>query len=64
MIQEMIQESKLIKHESEEIDFIQNFFAHYKLSVSDLNTFLVSPKDFLYRSVFKYPFEENENSIF
>jgi len=64
MIQEMLQESKLIKHNNEEINFIQEFFLRYKLSVSDLNTFLISPKDFLYRSVFKYPFEENENSIF
>ncbi len=64
MISEMLQESSLIQHENEEIEFIEHFFQNYRLSVSDLNTFLVSPQDFLYRSIFKYPFEENENSIF
>ena len=37
---------------------------NYKLSPSDLNTFLSDPKDFLHRVVFKYPFIDNEFTIF
>jgi hypothetical protein len=37
---------------------------NYKLSPTDLNTFLEDPKDFLRNVVFKYPFTGNEFTIF
>ncbi len=64
MKQEMLLESKYISYSESELEYIKSFLSWYKLSASDLNTFLLNPKDFLYRSIFKYPFEENENSIF
>lgn len=63
-MREMLEESKLILYSSAELEYIKVFLQNYKLSASDLNTFLVNPKDFLYRTIYKYPFEENENSIF
>ena len=47
-----------------ELDYIVSFLWNYKLSPSDLNAFLLEPRDFLYRTILRYPFEENENSIF
>lgn len=64
MLREMLQESKLIHTGTKELEYIENFLKNYKLSASDLNTFLVSPKDFLYRTVYRYPFESNENAVF
>jgi len=64
MQREMLQESNFISYSNEEIEYIGNFLTNYKLSASDLNCFLVDPGEFLKRSVYKYPFEENENSIF
>ena len=64
MMREMLQESRLISYSQDELVYIENFLKNYKLSVSDLNAFLVNPKDFLYRTIFRYPFQENENSIF
>ncbi len=64
MFREILQESKLISHDEDELLYIKNFFKNYRLSPSDLNTFLVNPQDFLYGTVFRYPFEENENSLF
>lgn len=64
MQSEILQESKLISYKSEEIEYIWEFMKNYKLSASDLNCFLVDPKEFLYRSVYRYPFQDNENSIF
>jgi len=54
----------LIKTTKEEIDYIGEFLQTYKLSPTDLNTFLQDPKQFLKSVVFKYPFEDNENTIF
>ncbi|MCD5375198.1 ATP-dependent helicase, partial [Candidatus Gracilibacteria bacterium] len=64
MKNEILQESRLISYNSEEIEYIGEFMKSYKLSASDLNCFLVDPKEFLYRSVYRYPFQDNENSIF
>lgn len=64
MTREMLKETRFISVSDPEIEYIAEFLANYKLSASDLNTFLVNPKDFLYRTVYRYPFEENENSIF
>ena len=64
MKREMLDESRFISYSDAEIDYIAEFLKNYKLSASDLNTFLINPKDFLYRTVYRYPFEENENSIF
>jgi len=61
---ELLQESKLIHYDDLEIEYIEDFFRNYKLSASDLNTFLENPKDFLYRTIFRYPFIDNENTIF
>jgi hypothetical protein len=64
MQNEMLQESLLISYSDIEIEYIGEFMKNYKLSASDLNCFLISPKDFLDRTVYRYPFEDNENSIF
>lgn len=64
IVDELIQESKLISYWNLELEYIENFIKNYRLSASDLNTFLVNPKDFLYRTIFRYPFMENENTIF
>ncbi|MDD5213659.1 MAG: ATP-dependent DNA helicase [Candidatus Gracilibacteria bacterium] len=52
------------KLKDEELQYIKTFLENYKLSASDLNTFLSSPVDFLHRVVFKYPFIGNEFTIF
>lgn len=52
------------KLKDEELEYIKTFLESYKLSASDLNTFISSPVDFLHRVVFKYPFIWNEFTIF
>ncbi|MDD2907304.1 MAG: ATP-dependent helicase [Candidatus Gracilibacteria bacterium] len=54
----------LIKYSNLEIEYIKNFLETYKLSPSDLNTFLENPLDFLHKAVFKYPFMDNKYTIF
>ncbi len=54
----------LVKTTKEEINYIQEFLETYKLSPTDLNTFLEDPKQFLRNVVFKYPFTGNEFTIF
>ncbi len=54
----------LIEYNSLEFDYIIKFLETYKLSPSDLNTFLEEPMDFLNRAVFKYPFVDNQYTIF
>ncbi|EKE26018.1 MAG: hypothetical protein ACD_4C00467G0002 [uncultured bacterium (gcode 4)] len=49
--------------EKEEL-FLKNFLQNYKFSPSDLNKFLESPLLFLKDTVFKYPFKDNEFTIF
>jgi hypothetical protein len=48
----------------DEINYISEFLENYKLSATDLNTFLEDPLRFLQNSVFKYPFVDNEFTIF
>lgn len=64
MQREMMQESNFISYSNDELEYICEFLKNYRLSASDLNCFLVDPGEFLRRSVYKYPFEDNENSIF
>ncbi len=56
--------NRLIKHTDLELDYIENFLKNYKLSPSDLNKFLEDPGVFLKEAVFKYPFVDNEATIF
>ena len=54
----------LIENTFEEIHYIKEFLETYKLSPTDLNSFLEDPKIFLQNVVFKYPFNDNEFTIF
>lgn len=54
----------LIKYNLSEFNYIQKFLETYKLSASDLNTFLEDPLLFLNKVVFKYPFIDNQFTIF
>lgn len=56
--------SKMIKYSSLELDYIKEFLKNYKLSPSDLNKFLEDPNIFLKEAIFKYPFVDNEATIF
>ena len=56
--------NELIKVWNDEINYISEFLQNYKLSPTDLNTFLEDPKEFLKNVVFKYPFTWNEFTIF
>lgn len=47
-----------------EVDYIIEFLKNYKISPSDLNTFIENPLEFLNRVVFKYPFIDNQYTIF
>ena len=61
---ELTSEKSLIKIWNDEINYISEFLENYKLSPTDLNTFLEEPKEFLKNVVFKYPFTWNEFTIF
>jgi len=50
--------------EQEEWLYIEEFLKTYRISPSDLNTFLDDPKRFLRDTIFRYPFEDNEFTIF
>lgn len=52
------------KLDNEEELYITEFLKKYKLSPSDLNKFIEDPKMFLRDVIFKYPFEDNEFTIF
>lgn len=56
--------TELIKTSQEELNYIKEFLETYKLSPTDLNSFLEDPKKFLQNVIFKYPFEANEFTIF
>jgi hypothetical protein len=56
--------NNLIKYSELELEYIKNFLETYKLSPSDLNTFLENPLKFLHFVVFNYPFEDNKYTIF
>jgi hypothetical protein len=67
IIKEVVKNSlknSLIKYSELELEYIKNFLETYKLSPSDLNTFLEAPLKFLHFVVFKYPFEDNKYTIF
>ncbi len=53
-----------VKYTNLELKYIEEFLVNYKLSPSDLNKFLEDPKVFLMQAVFKYPFVDNEATIF
>lgn len=55
---------ELIKISDKEFEYIEEFIKDYKLSPTDLNTFLNDPIEFLNRVVFKYPFTDNKFTIF
>ncbi len=61
---QLLWNNNLIKNTVEEINYIKEFLETYKLSPTDLNTFLEDPKIFLQNVVFKYPFVDNEFTIF
>ena len=56
--------NNLITYSNLEFDYIEEFLQNYKLSPSDLNSFLEDPLEFLNRVIFKYPFNDNEFTIF
>lgn len=56
--------SSLIKYSNLELKYIEEFLKNYKLSPSDLNKFLEDPSLFLKEAIFKYPFVDNEATIF
>ncbi len=56
--------NELIEYGDREFNYIHSFLENYKLSASDLNTFLEDPLLFLNRVVFKYPFIDNQFTIF
>lgn len=56
--------SSLIKYSDLELKYIEEFLKNYKLSPSDLNKFLEDPSLFLKEAIFKYPFVDNEATIF
>ncbi len=59
-----ILENNLVSYSNLEFDYIKEFIENYKLSPTDLNIFLEDPKEFLNRVVFKYPFIDNNATIF
>ncbi|RKW20744.1 ATP-dependent helicase [Candidatus Gracilibacteria bacterium] len=56
--------NNLIKNGDLELEYIEDFLETYRLSASDLNVFLENPMKFLEKVVYKYPFEDNKNTIF
>lgn len=61
---QLLWNDSLIINTKEEINYISEFLETYKLSPTDLNMFLEEPKTFLQNVVFKYPFNDNEFTIF
>lgn len=57
-------EDNLIKSSDLEIEYIKDFIENYKLSASDLNTFIEDPILFLNKVIYKYPFEDKQATIF
>ncbi len=67
ILEEMVEtdiSNKLIHYSGVEFDYISEFLENYRLSPSDLNTFLSSPIEFLNRVVFRYPFSGNKFTAF
>ncbi len=61
---ENVMKNNLIKYNSLELDYVVKFLESYRLSPSDLNVFLEDPMQFLNRVIFKYPFVDNQFTIF
>lgn len=59
-----ILKNELIEYTDLEFDYINEFLENYKLSATDLNLFLEDPLLFLNNVIFKYPFIDNEATIF
>lgn len=55
---------KVIEYWKLEFEYIEEFLKTYKLSPTDLNVFLENPITFLHSVVFKYPFIDNDATIF
>ncbi len=55
---------KLFEYWALEFDYIQEFLENYRLSPTDLNVFLEDPLNFLNSVVFRYPFADNDATIF
>lgn len=55
---------KLLEYGKLEFEYIKEFLENYKLSPTDLNVFLEDPVQFLHSVVFKYPFIDNDATIF
>ncbi|EKE27500.1 MAG: hypothetical protein ACD_3C00198G0014 [uncultured bacterium (gcode 4)] len=64
IINELKWKVNLKQIQKEEEHYILEFLKNYKLSPSDLNKFIENPKLFLRDTIFKYPFEDNEFTIF
>lgn len=56
--------NKNILYTDDEFDYIEEFLSSYRLSPTDLNVFLEDPLQFLHSVVFKYPFIDNDATIF
>lgn len=56
--------NNLIEYNEDEFSYIEEFLQNYKLSATDLNLFLEDPLLFLNNVIFKYPFIDNEATIF
>lgn len=56
--------NELIEYSDREFDYISTFLENYKLSPSDLNAFLEDPMIFLNRAIYKYPFIDNQFTVF
>jgi hypothetical protein len=56
--------NKNIVYTDDEFDYIEEFLSSYRLSPTDLNVFLEDPLQFLHSVVFKYPFIDNDATIF
>jgi len=56
--------NNLTSHNELEFEYIISFFEKYRLTASDLNTFIMDPLLFLNRVIYKYPFIWNSSTIF
>jgi len=53
-----------LEFNARDLTYLREVLAGYKLSPTDLNTFIEDPKQFLKKSLLKYPFEDNPYFIF
>lgn len=64
MIKKELINFNIVKYSDAEFDYIKEFLWNYRLSPTDLNIFIEDPLKFLQNVVFKYPFVDNEATIF